>query len=634
MKKSIILLSLLLAVLMILSSCDGGESDVTTTPEVVETTAPDAPPVAITSGGTTEYKLIRSEKSSSVVTDAFVRLRNVFSEKYGVKIEVSDDFIMPNKEAHPYEIAVGTVNREESAKALEGVGYNDAVIAYIGNRLMITGHSDEAIVRAVDLFIEKYLTEGDLTVNSTLRVVEAAEYEKPGVTIGGVPLTDYVIVYGSSYKDAAAEVANRLGVLTGAVIRTQGEKDTPAAHEIAIGAASRFASKIPAERIDDFYISEGGAGAHLYISANNKTAVEMACSRLCKMIADGDKTEYAISDLTLHYELPASRDYVNDIESLPLHWELVFNTPEWMLDYDEKYAASMDPAGRLMSCAHRGDMVYYPENSIEGIISSIMMGADMVEIDPRLTKDGVFILLHDATLTRTTNFEEMAGKNGLPKSANVADWTYEQLMQLNLKTATGGASAKLTPYKIPTLDEAFKVCANRIFIRLDVKGPTDDTPFWNFEKDIWPLMQKYESYSNVIYTWHSWFKSSNYSLTDTYRAKAQELSGKPGIVFMGDANSLSSNNKVIKAHDFNPGIRLFVNFGDVDYKEYLKNNKVKLDSYKGKLRTYTDVHNGNNESHAFYAELYEAGINYHLVNKALSLCQYIAANFEATEYTK
>lgn len=634
MKKVTLLLSLLLAALMILSSCDGGESDVTTTPEVVETTTPDAPPIAITSGGTTEYKLIRSEKSSSVVTDAFVRLRNVFSEKYGVKIEVSDDFIMPNKEAHPYEIAVGKVNREESAQALEGVGYNDAVIAYIGNRLMITGHSDEAIVRAVDLFIEKYLTEGELTVNSTLRVVEAAEYEKPGVTIGGVPLTDYVIVYGSSYKDAAAEVANRLGVLTGAVIRTQGEKDTPAAHEIAIGAASRFASKIPAERIDDFYISEGGAGAHLYISANNKTAVEMACSRLCKMIAEGDKTEYAISDLALHYELPASRDYVNDIESLPLHWELEFNTPEWMLDYDEKYAASMDPAGRLMSCAHRGDMVYYPENSIEGIISAIMMGCDMVEIDPRLTKDGVFILLHDATLTRTTNFEEMAGKNGLPKSANVADWTYEQLMQLNLKTGTGGASAKLTPYKIPTLDEAFKVCANRIFIRLDVKGPTDDTPFWNFEKDIWPLMQKYESYSNVIYTWHSWFKASNYSLTDTYRAKAQELSGKPGIVFMGDANSLSSNNKVIKAHDFNPGIRLFVNFGDVDYKEYLKNNKVKLDSYKGKLRTYTDVHNGNNESHAFYAELYEAGINYHLVNKALSLCQYIAANFEATEYTK
>ena len=634
MKKSTLLLSLLLAVLMAFTACDGGESDITTEAELVETTAPDAPPVAITSGGTTEYKLIRSEKASSTVTDAFVRIRNVFSDKYGVKIEVSDDFIMPNKEAHAYEIAVGVVNREESAQALEGVGYNDAVIAFVGNRLMITGYSDDAVVRAVDLFIEKYLTEGELTVNSTLRVVEKAEYAKPGVTVGGVPLSDYVIVYGSAYNAAAKEVAHRIGMATGAVLKTQSEKDEPAAHEIAINAASRFSAKVEAAKIDDFYITDGGNGAHLYISAGNKTAVEMACSRLCKMIIDGDKTDYAVSDLVLHYELPASRDYVNDIESLPLHWELAFRTPEWMLDFDEKYAATMDPSGRLMSCAHRGDMVYYPENSIEGIISSIMMGADMVEIDPRLTKDGVFVLLHDSTLTRTTNFEEMAGKNGLPKSAAVADWTYEQLMQLNLKTGTGGTSATITPYKIPTLDEAFKVCANRIFIRLDVKGPTDDTPYWNFEKDIWPLMQKYESYSNVIYTWHSWFKSSSYSLTDTYRAKAEALTGKPGIVFIGDANTLSANNKVIKAHDFNPGIRLFVNFGDINYKDYLEQNKQKLDSYKGKLRTYADVHNGNNESHEFYGLLYEAGINYHLVNKALSLCQYIAANFEATEYAK
>ncbi len=625
MKKSIILLSLLLAVLTVFTSCGGGESEITTEPEIVETTAPEAPPVNITKDGATEYKLIRSDKTSAAVTDAFLRLRDALNEKYGVNIKVSDDFVMPNKEPDTYEIAVGIVDREESAKALEGAGYNDAVIAYVGNRLMITGHSDEAVIRAVDLFIEKYLTEGDLTVNSTLHVIEKAVYAKEGLTIGGVPLSDYVIVYSSSYKNAATEVANRLGKLTGAVITLRAEKEDPAEHEIAIAANSRATAT--SKGVDDFNIAVNGDDIH--ITALNKTAVEMACARFVKMLST-EKVAYELSELALDYVLPTDRSYVDDIESLPLHWELEFQTPEWMLDFDEKYAATMDASGRLMSCAHRGDMVYYPENSIEGIISAVMMGADMVEIDPRLTKDGVFVLLHDATLTRTTNYEEMAGKNGLPKSANVSDWTYEQLMQLNLKSGTGGSSAKLTPYKIPTLDEAFKVCANRIFIRLDVKGPTDDTPYWDFEKDIWPLMQKYESYSNVIYTWHSWFKSNSYKLTDTYRAKALELSGKAGIVFIGDQNTLSSNNKIIKAHDFNPGIRLFVNFGDINYKDYLSQNKTKLDSYKGKLRTYADVHNGNNESHAFYGELYEAGINYHLVNKALSLCQYIAANFEAT----
>ncbi|MBQ8258297.1 MAG: glycerophosphodiester phosphodiesterase family protein [Clostridia bacterium] len=440
MKKATLLISLLLAVLMVFSSCTGGESEITTEPEIIETEAPEAPPVYITKDGATEYKLIRSDKTSQAVTDAFLRLRTAINEKYGVKIEVGDDFVMPNKEPHAYEIAVGSVDREESPKALEGVGFNDSVIAFIGNRLFLTGNSDEAVIRAVDLFIEKYLPEGDLTVSSSLRVVEKAEYAKAGLTIGGVPISDYVIVYGSTYRDAAAEVANRLGILTGAVIPTQNEKEAPAEHEIAIGAASRATAT--SKGTDDFKIEVKGDDIH--ITALNKTAVEMACSRFCKLLST-EKTAYELSDLALDYVLPASRDYVNDIESLPLHWELEFQTPEWMLDYDEKYAASMDAGGRLMSCAHRGDMVYYPENSIEGIISSVMMGADMVEIDPRLTKDGVFILLHDATLTRTTNFEEMAGKNGLPTSANVADWTYEQLQQLNLKMGTGGASAKVTP---------------------------------------------------------------------------------------------------------------------------------------------------------------------------------------------
>lgn len=629
MKKLLPFLMLLMSALLILASCTGGTGDTTSDiPDAPESTEPPAADIKLISEGATEYKLIRPESASDAVTDAFVKLRNAINDKYGVKMEVTDDFIFPGKEAHTYEILIGHTEREESASAISGIGYNDTVIAFIGTRLVISGGNDDAIVRAVDLFIEKYLTDGELTVKDNLLDIGKAEYEKADLSIGGTPISEYVIVYGSSYSKAAKEVANRLGKLSGAIIPVQGDKNEPAEHEITIGSVSRA----PASReysLDDFTIAVNGSSIN--ITAGNKTAVEMACAELCEMLAEDGKSAFELSELALDYTLPADRSYIDNIESLPMHWALEFETPEWMLDYDEKYAATMDADGRLMSCAHRGDMVYYPENSIEGIISSIMMGCDMIEIDPRLTKDGVFILLHDATLTRTTNFEEMAGKNGLPTSSQVSDWTYEQLMQLNLKTGTGGSSANITPYKIPTLEEAIKVSANRIFIRLDVKGPDgSDLPFWDFEDDIWPLMEKYQSYSNIIYTWHAWFKSSSYKLTDTYREKAEALSGKAGIVFIGDQGTLASNNKVIRAHDFNPGIRLFVNFGETNYKDYLANNKGKLDSYKGKLRTYADVHNGNNESQDFYGELYEAGINYHLVNKALLLCQYIANNFEPT----
>jgi hypothetical protein len=59
---------------MVFSSCDGGESEITTEPEIIETEAPETPPINITKGGATEYKLIRSEKASSTVTDAFCML--------------------------------------------------------------------------------------------------------------------------------------------------------------------------------------------------------------------------------------------------------------------------------------------------------------------------------------------------------------------------------------------------------------------------------------------------------------------------------------------------------------------------------------------------------------------------------
>ncbi len=637
MKKLLPFIITLLA-LSLLASCGGNGEDTTAAPVADETTEAPAPDISLIANGASEYKLVRSANASSRLTDAFAALRIAIRDKYGVTLQIMDDFEKPGTDPasrHPYEILVGSTNREESSSALEGLGYNDSVIAVVGDRIVITGGNDDAVIRAIERFKEIYLTEGSISLAGNLRDVENADYPKPGVTLGGVPLSDHTIVYSSSYQSFAKELAHRLGMLTGARIEIVLDRDPKPEHTIEIGT-SAFIKDIG---VDDFVISKTENG--LSLNAGNKTALGMACAELAQLIEDSGKTAFETSELALTYTLPTSRDYIDDIESLPMHWAIEFDTPEWMLDFDEKYAATIDPAGRLMSCAHRGDMVYYPENSIEGIISSILMGADMVEIDPRKTKDGVFILLHDETLTRTTNVADMAGKNGLPTSHKVSDWTYKQLMQLNLKEKSGGSSANVTVYKIPTLEEAIKVCANRIYIRLDVKGPEgSSTPFWNYERDIWPLMEKYESYSNVIFTWHSWFKDASYKIPTTYRAKAEALGAYPAPIFVSDANTLSATMRPIRSYEFNPGVRLGCNFADYSYKTYLKDNASKLNGYKGKIRTYADIHNTNSaypenkESFEFYGELYEGGINYQLVNKALLLCQYIAQNFEPADHVK
>lgn len=52
--------------------------------------------------------------------------------------------------------------------------------------------------------------------------------------------------------------------------------------------------------------------------------------------------------------------------------------------------------------AHRGASAYAPEHTFEAYDLALRMGADMVELDVRLTRDGRLVVLHDATLARTS----------------------------------------------------------------------------------------------------------------------------------------------------------------------------------------------------------------------------------------
>ncbi|MEO6712681.1 MAG: glycerophosphodiester phosphodiesterase, partial [Mycobacteriales bacterium] len=59
------------------------------------------------------------------------------------------------------------------------------------------------------------------------------------------------------------------------------------------------------------------------------------------------------------------------------------------------------PINRPTVIAHRTSLLHAPENSLEGILTAARQGADAVEIDVRMTRDGTLILMHDATAWRT-----------------------------------------------------------------------------------------------------------------------------------------------------------------------------------------------------------------------------------------
>ncbi len=109
----------------------------------------------------------------------------------------------------------------------------------------------------------------------------------------------------------------------------------------------------------------------------------------------------------------------------------------------------------IIISGHRGGMMTgYPENCIESCRKTLSLMPSFFEIDPRLTKDSVIVLMHDETLDRTTN------GNG-----KVSDHTWTELKKLNLKDRDGN----ITPYKIPTLIEMLEWGRGKTVFNLDNK---------------------------------------------------------------------------------------------------------------------------------------------------------------------
>jgi glycerophosphoryl diester phosphodiesterase len=107
----------------------------------------------------------------------------------------------------------------------------------------------------------------------------------------------------------------------------------------------------------------------------------------------------------------------------------------------------------VMVTAHRSAHLVHPENSLAAIRDAIEIGADIIELDVRKTKDGVYVLLHDKNIDRTT------GNKG-----NVSSYTFDQLNKIPLLQ-----NGQPTDERIPTFESALRTAKDRIMIDIDFK---------------------------------------------------------------------------------------------------------------------------------------------------------------------
>lgn len=103
----------------------------------------------------------------------------------------------------------------------------------------------------------------------------------------------------------------------------------------------------------------------------------------------------------------------------------------------------MNNSDEFIVYAHRGASEYCPENTLLSFYTGIFMGANGIETDVQITKDGVLVLFHDDTLTRVTGAE-----------GSIRDYTYDELLSLSVK------KNELTD-KIPTFEDFLSHFAHR-----------------------------------------------------------------------------------------------------------------------------------------------------------------------------
>jgi glycerophosphoryl diester phosphodiesterase len=126
--------------------------------------------------------------------------------------------------------------------------------------------------------------------------------------------------------------------------------------------------------------------------------------------------------------------------------------------------------------AHRGASAYAPEHSIEAYRLAIAQGADFVEQDLAVTKDGVLVSIHDLTLERTTDVEDVFPTRFVEDKAGdstVRHWYVNDFTLSELKRLDAGSyfDKKFVGTRILTFQEAIDLVRGKAGLYPELKDP-------------------------------------------------------------------------------------------------------------------------------------------------------------------
>lgn len=235
----------------------------------------------------------------------------------------------------------------------------------------------------------------------------------------------------------------------------------------------------------------------------------------------------------------------------------------------------------VIVAGHRGGYAAgYVENTIEGMENVLKFMPAFFEIDPRLTKDSVIVLMHDGTLDRVST-----GKG------RVMNYTYEELKSVKLKDHLGN----VTDCKIPTLEDAILWSKGKTVINLDKK----DVPL----PMIAALIKKHKAERWVMLTVHSGAQARYYydrfpeimlsvHIRNQKEFEDMEISGVPWaniIAYVG--YTIDAKNKAICKKLHERGVRCMI--GLAPTADLLPTAEERAAEYRKEIEKKPDIIESN-----------------------------------------
>ena len=139
---------------------------------------------------------------------------------------------------------------------------------------------------------------------------------------------------------------------------------------------------------------------------------------------------------------------------------------------------------RTMIQAHRGASKKFPENTLEAFSCAVEIGADAIELDVHLSKDGEIVVAHDARLERVSN-----------GTGYINDYTLKELKSLNFGKLFPDSPA----CRIPTLSEVFSLIKpSALTVNIELK--TTERLYPELPEKLIALAGEYAMDDRIIYS--------------------------------------------------------------------------------------------------------------------------------------